>query len=380
MFDDVLERVQRLVAQATEPAAAAQLVVDLARLEHAVAAAKATCARRVAESGRWRLDGARSEADWLATHTGETVGAARAVLEAAQAPATTAAAFASGSLSVTQAAAIAPAASTDPDAEPHLLRLARTSGIKKLREACDRIKAAADPDPEARHARIHASRSWRRWTDADGARCGSYRLTPEAAAIVEAAAVPFTEAAFRAARAEGRHEPSEAYEADGFVGMAGAVRNGDVTPPTKPGWPRGETILLVNLESLHRGSVEPGEDCEIPGVGPVPVAVARELLGDSLLKLVIRDGQDIRTVVHLGRHPTAAQQTALYVRERGRCARPTCDRPIAEIDHTEDWSRTHQTTLDQLAGLCRPDHALKTRRNHTYRRQHDGSVTWHPPP
>ena len=380
MFDDVLERVRELVASAATADDPAALVRGFAAIEHAAAAGKAIAARRVAESGRWRLDGARSEADWLASRTGETVGAARAVLEAAAAPPVTSAAFAAGALSVTQVAAIAPAAAADPSAEEDLLRLARSSGVKKLREACDRVRAAAETDPDARHARVHRSRYWRRWTDADGARCGQYKLTPEAAAILETAAVPFTEAAFRAGREQGRHEPSEAYEADGLVAMAAAVRAGDITPPTKPGWPRGETILLVNVESLHRGSVEPGEDCEIPGVGPVPVSVARDLLGDSLLKLVIRDGQDIRTVVHLGRHPTAMQKTALYVRDRGRCVRSTCDRPIAEIDHTQDWSRTRQTTLDQLAGLCRTDHALKTRHDHTYRRQQDGSVTWHPPP
>jgi hypothetical protein len=120
--------------------------------------------------------------------------------------------------------------------------------------------------------------------------------------------------------------------------MASAVRSGDVTPPMKPGWPRGETILLVNLESLRRGSVEAGETCEIAGVGPVPVSVARDLFGDSLLKVVIRDGTDIRTVVHAGRTPTAKQRTAILVRDGGRCVRPTCDRPIAEIDHTIDWA------------------------------------------
>jgi hypothetical protein len=217
---------------------------------------------------------------------------------------------------------------------------------------------------------------------------GQYRLTPEAAAIVEAAAAPFVEAAFQAARASGEHEPSEAYAADGLVGMSTAVQGGDVTAPTKPGWPKGETIVLVNIESLKRGSVEGDEVCEIPGVGPVAVSVARELFGESILKLVIRDGVDIRTVVHLGRHPTAMQRTAIFVRDRGRCVRPPCDRPIQQIDHIAPWTDTHQTTLDELAGLCGPDHDLKTHRGHTYRsgphgwewRTADGTVEHERPP
>jgi hypothetical protein len=190
--------------------------------------------------------------------------------------------------------------------------------------------------------------------------------------VVEAAARPFIEEAFRKARASGKHESSEAYAADGLVAMSAAVTSGDVTAPTKPGWPRGELIVLVNLESLRRGSVRPGEVCEIPGVGPVPIDVARELFGEALLKLVIRDGTDIRTVVHAGRHPTAEQRTAIFVRDGGRCVRSTCDRKIDEIDHVEPWAETKHTTLDELAGLCSGDHDLKTYRGHTYRRTEAG--------
>jgi hypothetical protein len=249
--------------------------------------------------------------------------------------------------------------------------MAASSGLQKLRDECERVKAATQ-DPATAHERIHRSRYWRQWTDREGARCGQYKLTPEAAAVVEAAAKPFTEAAFRAARSAGRHEPSEAYAADGLVAMSAAVKAGDVEAPTKPGWPRGELIVLVNLESLRRGSVEPGEVCEIPGVGPVPVSVARELFGEALLKIVIRDGTDIRTVVHPGRHPTAKQRTAIFVRDGGRCVRSACDRRIDEIDHVEGWAETRQTTLDELAGLCAHDHDLKTHRGHTYRRTGTG--------
>jgi hypothetical protein len=215
-------------------------------------------------------------------------------------------------------------------------------------------------------------------------------MTPEHAAALEAAAKPFIEAAFEQARREGREETSEAYAADGLVAMAVAVRAGDVTPPTKPGWPKGETIAVVNLESLRRGTVDgaAGEVCEIAGVGPVPVDVARELFGDSLLKIVIRDGVDIRTVVHAGRHPNAAQRTAIFVRDGGRCVRPTCGGSIAEIDHTDDYRWTKHTTVDELAGLCPHDHKLKTLRGHRYRRGErgwewvlpDGTVEYQHPP
>jgi BarA-like signal transduction histidine kinase len=38
---------------------------------------------------------------------------------------------------------------------------------------------------------------------------------------------------------------------------------------------------------------------------------ARDLLGESIVKLVITNGVDVANVTHLGRGPTAAQRIAL---------------------------------------------------------------------
>ena len=113
-------------------------------------------------------------------------------------------------------------------------------------------------------------------------------------------------------------------------------------------------------------------------MGQVPLSVARDLFGEALLRVVIRDGVDIKTVCHAGRYPNAVQRTAIYVRDNGRCIRPSCGRPIAEIDHTAEYHVTHQTTLDELAGTCHHDHQLKTTGGHTYRRG-DRGWEWHRP-
>jgi hypothetical protein len=360
--------VSALDGDVLSPADAEHLLEEFTRIERMAAAGKAIAAERVAESGRWRRNGDRNEADWLAKKTGETIGSARSTLGTAKRLRKcekTSKAFRKGKLSKSQAEAIAGAAEVDPEAEDRLLGLAETSGLQKLRDACDRVRAVKR-DAESTHERIHRTRYWRKWTDRDGARMGQYKLTPEVAAAVEAAAAPFVEAAFRAAREKGEHEPSEAYAADGLAAMARAANGSD------EGKGATEAIVLVNLESIHRGSVEGEEVCEIPGVGPVPLSVARDLLGEAFLKLVIRDGVDIRTVVHLGRQPTAAQRTAIFVRDGGRCVRPTCDRRIRQIDHIEPWADTHQTTLDELAGLCAGDHDRKTHRGHRYRHGPNG--------
>jgi hypothetical protein len=84
-------------------------------------------------------------------------------------------------------------------------------------------------------------------------------------------------------------------------------------------------------------------------------------------------------VVHTGRTANAVQETAVLVRDGGRCVRPSCGLPISEIDHITGFTTTRTTTLDDLAGLCAHDHDLKTRHGHTYERTADGRVRWRRP-
>lgn len=388
--------VRDLDAECLAPSDAVALVDWFDEAERLVVAGKAIAAGAAATGEAWREAGDRSAADWLAKRTGTTVGEARSVLDTAEriAPSSaTDAAFRNGDLSLKQAEAVASGASADPTAEQSLLDAARSLSLQKLRDEAARVRAAADPDPAARHERVRRSRFWRRWTDAEGARCGTYRLTPEAGAMVEAAAQPFIDAAIDEARRTGEHEPSDAYAADGLVAMAAsttraAVAGDDGAPAPKP--PRGgrgrrrlrnrrELIGLVDLAALQRGVVVAGETCEIAGIGPVPVEVARRVFGDALLRIVIRDGTDIRTVVHAGRTANAVQETAVLVRDGGRCVRPSCGLPISEIDHNIGFPTTGPTTLDDLAGLCGHDHDLKSLHGHTYERTADGRVRWRRP-
>jgi hypothetical protein len=392
LLSELRSFVGSLDAERLGGADAARLCAELAAIKRVAAAGETLTAARVAATGAWRSSGARSEADWLARATGATVGRARETLATgerlAALPATDRA-FRAGRLSEQQAGAIASAGDVSPASEELLLQTAALVPVGKLRDQAARLRQQGS-DVEARHAQVHRARCWRRWTDpVDGARCGTYELTPEAAAVLEAAATPFVEAAYRRARDAGGHEPSEAYAADGLVAMAAAVRAGDLAKPAGSRWPKGETILLVNLESLQRGATARGERCEIAGVGPVPVATARRLLGESLLKVVVARGRDIRTVVHTRRHPTREMLTALLARDGGTCLRPSCDRPVQQIDHTADWADTKVTRLDELGGCCAADHRLKTSAGHTYRHgargwewhRPDGVVEYeHPPP
>ena len=94
---------------------------------------------------------------------------------------------------------------------------ARALPLAGLRDTCARTKAAAEPDDEARHAAIHRSRFLRRRRTVDGAGELHYRSTPEEVAEIFGVVKGWAERRFHAARKAGRHEPGEAYLADGLL-------------------------------------------------------------------------------------------------------------------------------------------------------------------
>jgi hypothetical protein len=238
-----------------------------------------------------------------------------------------------------------------------------------LAEVRDKCLRARGKDREKAHARIRAARSLREFTDAEGAWNVIARGTAEAGVAFRAAHRPIVDELFKRARAEGRHEPYEAYAFDAFIELArraapGAATGAPDTAPTKtkatatPA--RYLAVIRVDHEALRRGAVEGDEVCEIAGLGPIPVAVARGLLGDAIVKLVITKGVDVANVTHLGRSVTVAQQVALLWRAP-ECTRSGCTRTHRlENDHREDWIRTKHTRLDETDPLCGHDHDLKT--------------------
>ena len=123
--------------------------------------------------------------------------------------------------------------------------------------------------------------------------------------------------------------------------------------------PRYLALLRVDVAALAEGVAADGEVCEIAGLGPIPVRVARELLGESILKLVITKGVDVVNVVHLGRGATAAQRVALLW-SKPKCANVECSSRFVQLDHREPWADTKHTRLDELDPLCPHHHKLKS--------------------
>jgi hypothetical protein len=122
-----------------------------------------------------------------------------------------------------------------------------------------------------------------------------------------------------------------------------------------------------------------GELCEVPGVGPVPVAWVREQLGEALCHLVVTDGVDVTTLYSPGRHLPLPVRAALVERD-SRCVVPGCDARIGlENDHwATDFAQGGPTSLDNLARLCHHHHQLKTHRGFELTGG-PGTWRWSPP-
>jgi hypothetical protein len=337
------------------------LVAQFDAIERLGASGKTLLARRMEETGAWKSRGLRSAAEHLARVSGTSVSAAKRTMETSRqidALPATAAAVRGGELSMAKVEIVAGAATIAPEAEAALLEMAASLPLAELREQCLRARAK---DRDAAHERIKRDRSAREYTDAEGAWHFHARGTSDDGARFRSAFEPIVEEMFKVARTEGRRESREAYAFDALIELArrGTEPRNEPVKMTSTA-PRFMGLVRVDHAALVRGHVEGDEVCEIAGLGPIPVHVARELLGDAIVKLVITKGVDVANVTHLGRKATIAQQVALWWRDP-ECPREGCTRAQRlEIDHRNDWVKTKHTRIDDLDRLCGHDHDLKT--------------------
>jgi 5-methylcytosine-specific restriction endonuclease McrA len=198
------------------------------------------------------------------------------------------------------------------------------------------------------------------------------------------------------ARRAGVDEPRRALAADALVGLvgtsgdrsdpdpAGARGASDAdTAPHRPPGPSAVVHVRVDHAALMRGHAVGDELCEIPGIGPIPVEVARRLAVDSLLHVLVTDGVDVKTVTRAGRTIPAALRRALEERDPV-CVVPGCDtRDRLEIDHLVPFADGGRTSLSNLARLCHWHHYLKTHHGHRLERVAHGDASappdggWH---
>ena len=283
--------------------------------------------RRALESGAWRASGDRSPRHHLARRLGTSLYATDRLLETTarldEAP-QIAEAVAAGALSSKQTQLVARAGALAPDRQEELLGAARRERLVGLRDLCDRIAAAADErTDEQRHSEARRSRYVRSRNLPDGTFVLELRHTTTVGAELTALLEPFIDAEFDRLRDEGippeEREPAEAVAADAVVAMARAASADSAEHGARPpaSGAKAKVIVRVDRTALLRGRVEGDEVCEVTGLGPVPVTAVRELMEDAFIAALLTDGTDIRSVVHLGRQPTALQRTFPPAPSRG---------------------------------------------------------------
>jgi len=359
-------------------------------------AGKALSAKRAADANRHEASGFKTPSLWLASVTGDSVGDAMDTLDLATTMEHHPGVEDScrrGKLSKARAKAVGEAVRANPDAEGELLDAAEgPETLRQVKERCSYAKARARraEDDDARYRALHRSRALRTWVDGtDGAFRLDARLTPDAGARVRAAIEAEERAVFEAARRAGETEPAAAYACDALVALVtgrptprGTTTDGTTTTDQRAttGAPRRDAITLrVDLDALLRGDLGDGQVCEIPGVGPVPLSLATDLLGEAICHLVITDGCDVTTTCGLGRNVPVALQRALRERDPV-CVVPGCDQPRGiEIDHRViDFKDDGPTMLWNLARLCVHHHRLRTHQGFVLERRPAGWL-WRTP-
>jgi Domain of unknown function (DUF222) len=139
---------------------------------------------------------------------------------------------------------------------------------------------------------------------------------------------------------------------------------------------RGEEVaVVITLESLLAATDDPA--C-LPGGLPVPADVARALAADRRWRAWVTraDGTVVATSPTTYR-PSPAVARLVRAREP-YCRMPGCRSQATDLDHTIPFPRG-ATVPDNLGGLCRRHHNLKTHHEWRLNNGTDGSYTWTSP-
>lgn len=351
---------------ATRPEDARELLEVAVAIEQLGAGIKLLLAPRALVAAPWQEEGHRSQASWLAEATRSSVPQAVSVLKSGklleELPAT-ADALRRGTLSPTEVQIVTSAASADPSAESELLKAASNLPVHHFRLYAKEVaRCAHERDPD-HHRKLRCQRYLNFWTDVDGQFRFSGALPPEDgmqfASAVRSRAAHVADDVRRAGEPDDRQA---AYDADALVSLVrGEQRAATFSGPLGVKPRRNEVVLHVSQPALTRGHLEHGEICEIPGVGPVSVAAARDAVGDAHLTQVITDGVDVTTVTNLGRTVPSAVNIALEARDR-KCVVPNCSVTYGlEIDHWQiPFADGGPSALWNLCRICHHHHRMKT--------------------
>lgn len=232
---------------------------------------------------------------------------------------------------------------------------------RQARVAAARI--VADIDAEAVHRRMRAARQGRRV---------SMRVVADGMAYLSilgpATEVAGAHAALRRhadATIAGRVATETATGRDGTTRGVGAIMSDTALQRLSGRAPTEAQPVTVNIVMTDRALLGWGdperssqEPALIPGLGPVPADVARELLADPQVEAFYRrlftspDGRDLVGMDARSRIFPQGLRTMIVLRDQ-RCRTPFCDAPITQIDHVRPHRERGPTSYRNGMGLCR---------------------------
>lgn len=128
--------------------------------------------------------------------------------------------------------------------------------------------------------------------------------------------------------------------------------------------------MLPRAENLTPG--------HLPGHGPIPAALCRELAADNTWRRILTD-PNLAHVLDVGAtryQPSTRLAEYIYSRDQ-HCRFPGCRRPAhrCEIDHTIEFSIGGLTIRFNLSALCKKHHKIKHLQGWDLMQDPDGSGT-----
>ena len=334
---------------------------------HAGLAKVATACARFDEIGGWCDGGIRSFSHWLTVNAGFDVQTCSELLRVGQALSSLpriAAAFSAGQLSFDKVRQITTVAT--PATEQIMLEMAQGASGAQLARICGAMRRVADANaPKRADEHLCLRGLWTRWDD-DGMLELKAKLTPEDAAVVQAALESITGSRpVPAATNDVVRDPADdrwaARRADALVAMCENVLAGGAVGLVKSG---ASTQVVVHVDvGVLTGESTDGR-CYVEGGSPLSADSARRLGCDAEVVGVIERARLPIDVGRKQRMVTDKQRLALHVRDRF-CRFPGCGVPAqrTEAHHQKHWALGGDTNLDNLLLLCGFHH----------RRHHDGS-------
>jgi HNH endonuclease len=274
-----------------------------------------------------------------------------------------------GDVSLDQASQIATAEAAVPGAAEDRLPVAQEASFQVLRERARKTKLEAEQH-RGLGERQREARSSRSYRDDLGMVNVHLRMVPSLGTAIVNRAEAEARRLQREAKREERAEPFERHLCDAYAALlsgAGTKARPPCGSPRRDARTRRpEVVFLVSDEVAKRGwkDVREGEFCKIPGVGPVPPEVVKEIAEDALLSAVFYDGKDLRHFVRFGQHIPIEIQIALELGKPPefdgvKCA--DCGKRFRpENDHIEPRAADGPTSLGNVDPRCNKCHLTKT--------------------